>query len=367
MRKTASTTVGGPLSPAELQAIDAWWRAANYLSVGQIYLMGNPLLREPLRPEHVKPRLLGHWGTTPGLNFVYAHLNRAIAARDLDLIYVMGPGSRRARAGGGGLARGHLQRGLPGRLAGRRRHGPAVHPVLLPRRHPQPRRAGDARLDPRGRRARLRARRTPTARPSTTRTSSSPPSSGTARPRPGRWRPAGTRTSSSTRATDGAVLPILHLNGYKIANPTVLARIPREELMDLLRGYGHDAATSSRAPTPTTMHQAFAATLDRCLDEIAAIQRPGPRGRRHRAAAVADDRAAPRPRAGPARPRSTASGSRASWRSHQVPFAERPRGRRAPAGPRGVAAQLPARGALRRRRRPGGRRPRPAPGRRRGG
>ncbi len=82
----------GPLGPDELDRIHAWWRAANYLSVGQIYLMGNPLLREPLRPEHVKPRLLGHWGTTPGLNFVYAHLNRAIAARDLDCMYVMGPG-----------------------------------------------------------------------------------------------------------------------------------------------------------------------------------------------------------------------------------------------------------------------------------
>src|SRR5919106_1995774 len=82
----------GPLQPDELRRIDAWWRAANYLSVGQIYLMANQLLREPLRPEHIKPRLLGHWGTTPGLNFVYAHLNRAIAARDLDLMYVMCPG-----------------------------------------------------------------------------------------------------------------------------------------------------------------------------------------------------------------------------------------------------------------------------------
>src|SRR4051812_15202929 len=91
-RMVTSATAAGPLTVMDLQAIDTWWRAANYLSVGQIYLMGNPLLREPLRPEHVKPRLLGHWGTTPGLNFVYAHLNRAIAARDLDLMYVMGPG-----------------------------------------------------------------------------------------------------------------------------------------------------------------------------------------------------------------------------------------------------------------------------------
>src|SRR5437762_12458204 len=86
------TEPAGPLEPDELRLLDAWWRAANYLSVGQIYLMANPLLREALRPEHVKPRLLGHWGTTPGLNFVYAHLNRAIADRDLDMIYVIGPG-----------------------------------------------------------------------------------------------------------------------------------------------------------------------------------------------------------------------------------------------------------------------------------
>src|SRR6476659_2728847 len=95
MRKaeqTRSTITGRRLDKTALRRIDAWWRAANYLSVGQIYLMGNPLLREPLRPEHVKPRLLGHWGTTPGLNFVYAHLNRAIMARDLDMIYVTGPG-----------------------------------------------------------------------------------------------------------------------------------------------------------------------------------------------------------------------------------------------------------------------------------
>ena len=83
---------GGRLSPAGLETIDAYWRAANYVSVGQIYLLDNPLLREPLKPEHVKPRLLGHWGTTPGLNFVYAHMNRAIRNRDLDAIYVMGPG-----------------------------------------------------------------------------------------------------------------------------------------------------------------------------------------------------------------------------------------------------------------------------------
>ena len=154
---TLANAVPGPLGEEELARIDAYWRAANYLSVGQIYLLGNPLLREPLRVEHVKPRLLGHWGTTPGLNFIYAHMNRAIKARDLNAIYVAGPGH-----GGPGLVantylEGTYTRDLSADRA--RRGGPAaaVSPVLLPGRHPQPRRAGDAGLDPRGRRAGLRA------------------------------------------------------------------------------------------------------------------------------------------------------------------------------------------------------------------
>ena len=106
-----------PMTDAELDLIDAWWRAANYLTVGQIYLQANPLLREPLRPEHIKPRLLGHWGTSPGLSFLYAHLNRVIRRDDLDMIYVAGPGPRRPGAAGQRLPRGHLQRGLPRGLA----------------------------------------------------------------------------------------------------------------------------------------------------------------------------------------------------------------------------------------------------------
>ena len=125
--------------------------------MGQIYLLGNPLLAEPLRPEHVKPRLLGHWGTTPGLNLIYAHLNRVIKNQDLNVIYICGPGHGGPGDGGEHLPGGHLQRALPGRHPGRRRDGPAVQAVLLPRRHPLARGAGDAGLHPRGRRARLRA------------------------------------------------------------------------------------------------------------------------------------------------------------------------------------------------------------------
>ena len=153
----AAPTSGAP-APDDLRRLDAWWRAANYLAVGQIYLMDNPLLREPLASEHIKPRLLGHWGTTPGLTFLWAHLNRVIVRDDLDALYVTGPG----HGGPGVVATAYLEGTYSERYAhvtGRRRgHEGAVPAVLLPRRHPQPRRAGDPGLDPRGRRARLRAR-----------------------------------------------------------------------------------------------------------------------------------------------------------------------------------------------------------------
>ena len=144
------------LSDKERALMDAYWRAANYLSVGQIYLYDNPLLKKPLTKEHVKPRLLGHWGTTPGLNFIYVHLNRVIKKHDLDMIYITGPGH-----GGPGLVANAYLEGTysevyPNISAGRGGDEAALQAVLVPRRHPQPRGAGDARLDPRGRRARLR-------------------------------------------------------------------------------------------------------------------------------------------------------------------------------------------------------------------
>ena len=145
-----------PLGAEELKKLDAYWRAANYLSVGQIYLYDNPLLKEPLTKEHIKPRLLGHWGTTPGLNFIYAHLNRVIKKYDLDMIYIAGPGPRRAGFGGQHLPRGNLQRGLSKYFTGRRGDEESVQAVFVPRRHPQPCRPRDARLDPRGRGAGLR-------------------------------------------------------------------------------------------------------------------------------------------------------------------------------------------------------------------
>ena len=152
MSDTASS-----LPADELRKMDAWWRAANYLSVGQIYLFDNPLLNEPLTLEHIKPRLLGHWGTTPGLNFIYVHCNRLIHKYDLNMIYVTGPGPWRSGHGRQHLSRRHVQRALPEHHARCRRDEAPVHAVLLSRRHSQPRRAGNARLDPRGRRTRLLA------------------------------------------------------------------------------------------------------------------------------------------------------------------------------------------------------------------
>ena len=181
--------------PISCVCTDAYWRAANYLSVGQIYLYDNPLLKEPLQPAHIKPRLLGHWGTTPGQNFVYVHLNRVINDRDLDMIYISGPGH-----GGPALVANtylegtysefypHISQDEAGLQA-------AVQAVLVSRRHSQPRRARNARLDPRRGRAGLQPEPRLRRRVRQSATWSWPASSATARPRPARWPPAGTATS----------------------------------------------------------------------------------------------------------------------------------------------------------------------------
>ncbi|HKS88829.1 MAG TPA: phosphoketolase family protein [Stellaceae bacterium] len=264
-------TTANTLSEAELAAIDAYWRAANYLSVGQIYLLANPLLREKLTLQHIKPRLLGHWGTTPGLNFVYVHLNRVIKARGLDMIFVTGPGH-----------------GAPGILANTWLEGSysAVYPNV-PRNE-------------RGMALLFRQFSFPGGIPS--HTAAQTPGSiheggelgysllhayGAAFDNPGLIAACvigdGEAETGALAASwhsnkflnparDGAVLPILHLNGYKIANPTVLARIPRAELIALLEGYGYRPYFVA-GDDPAAMHQLMAATLDRVLDEIAALQR----------------------------------------------------------------------------------------------
>ena len=263
----------GALSRRDLDLIDAYWRAANYLSVGQIYLLDNPLLREPLREEHIKPRLLGHWGTTPGLNFIYAHLNRQIKARDLNAIYIAGPG----HGGPGLVANAYLE---------------GTYSEVYPR----------IGLDEEGMRRLFRQFSFPGGIPSHV-----------APETPGSIHEGGELGYSVAHAygaafdnpdlvvacvvgdgeaetgplaaswhsnkfldpvRDGAVLPILHLNGFKIANPTVLARIPKDELDKLFEGYGYRPITVEIADPDDhdAAHQAMAAALDDALDEIRTIQ-----------------------------------------------------------------------------------------------
>jgi xylulose-5-phosphate/fructose-6-phosphate phosphoketolase len=261
----------GPLSPEQLESIDAWWRAANYLAVGQIYLLDNPLLREPLRLEHIKPRLLGHWGTTPGLSFIYVHANRVIKERDLDAMYVIGPGH-----------------GAPGVLASVYLEGTytEVYPHIT--------------RDTAGMRKFFRQFSFPGGIPS--HVAAETPGSiheggelgyalshayGAALDNPdlvvfcvigdGEAETGPLATSWHANkfldpAQDGAVVPILHLNGYKIASPTVLARIPRDELGSLLEGYGY-APIFVEGDEPEPMHQRMAAALDEVMDEVARIQR----------------------------------------------------------------------------------------------
>jgi xylulose-5-phosphate/fructose-6-phosphate phosphoketolase len=313
-----STTEDQPLDTAEVGAVHAWWRAANYLSVGQIYLMGNPLLREPLRPEHIKPRLLGHWGTTPGLNFVYAHLNRVIAARDLDAMYVMGPG----HGGPGPVAASWLEgtysevypditRDEPGM---RRLFTQFSFPGGIPS-HVAPETPGSIHEGGELGYALVHAYGAAFDNPGLVVAAVVGDGEAETGPLAASWH----ANKFLDPARDGAVLPILHLNGYKIANPTVLARIPRAELMDLLRGYGHTPYLVE-GDDPATMHQQFAATLDRCLDEIAEHQR---RAR--------EDGSTERPR-WPMIVLVTPKGwtgpkevdglpVEGTWRAHQVPFA----------------------------------------------
>ncbi len=315
MRSPAETT----LTLDEAGRLDAYWRAANYLSVGQIYLLDNPLLREPLRPEHIKPRLLGHWGTTPGLNFIYAHMNRVIRNWDLDAIYVTGPGH-----GGPGLVANAYLEGTYSE----------VYPAITP--------------DGEGMRRLFRQFSFPGGIPS--HVAPETPGSiheggelgyalshayGAAFDNPdlvvccvigdgeAETGPLATSWHSNkflSPVRDGAVLPILHLNGYKIANPTVLARIPEHELRALLEGYGHEPRFVT-VDEPAAAHQLMGRVMDEVIEAIQRIQR-----------AAREEGATDRPRwpmivlrspkgwTGPA----VVDGLpvEGTWRAHQVPLGE---------------------------------------------
>ncbi|MCW3000879.1 MAG: phosphoketolase family protein [Conexibacter sp.] len=251
--------------------LDAYWRAANYLSVGQIYLLDNPLLREPLRVDHVKPRLLGHWGTTPGLNLLYAHLNRTIRARDLSAIFVTGPGH-----GGPGVVANtylegtytevypHIRRDEEGL---RRLFRQFSFPGGIPS-HVAPETPGSIHEGGELGYALVHANGAAFDNPNLLVCCVIGDGEAETGPLAASWH----SNKFLNPARDGAVLPVLHLNGYKIANPTILARIPHDELRALLEGYGY-APRFVEGDDPETVHQQLAATLDDALDEIAEIQR----------------------------------------------------------------------------------------------
>src|SRR6516225_9688779 len=259
-----------PLEAEELRLLDAYWRAANYLSVGQIYLLANPLLREPLRPEHVKPRLLGHFGTTPGLNLLYVHLNRAIRARDLDAIFITGPGH-----GGPGLVANAYLEGTYSELYSHVREDEAglaelfrqfSFPGGIPS-HVAPETPGSIHEGGELGYALAHAFGAAFDNPDLIVCAVVGDGEASAGPLATSWH----SNKFLNPERDGAVLPVLHLNGYKISGPTVLARIPDTELRALLQSNGYQAYFVE-GDAPDRVHQEFAATLDLCYERIRAIQ-----------------------------------------------------------------------------------------------
>ncbi len=328
-------------STRDMDLIHAYWRAANYLSVGQIYLLDNPLLREPLQAAQVKPRLLGHWGTTPGLNLLYAHMNRVIKERDLDALFVTGPGH-----GGPGLVANAYLEGTYSEVyssIGQDEDGMRAlfrqfsFPGGIPS-HVAPETPGSIHEGGELGYALVHAYGAAFDNPDLLVLCVVGDGEAETGPLAASWH----SNKFLSPVTDGAVLPVLHLNGYKIANPTVLARIPEDELADLMRGYGYNPYFVT-GDDPAAVHQELAATLDEVLDTIAVIQHD------------ARDAAAARPQDGGAAAGPQASGAAApgagarpawpvivlrtpkgwtgpqevdglpvegTWRAHQVPLAE---------------------------------------------
>jgi xylulose-5-phosphate/fructose-6-phosphate phosphoketolase len=265
------SATNGPLSPQLLSKMDAYWRAANYLSVGQIYLKDNALLERPLTTDDVKPRLLGHWGTTPGLNFLYVHWNRLIRERGLDMIYIIGPGH-----GGPGLVANtylegsyseiypHIEQNADGI---KRLFRQFSWPYGIPS-HVAPETPGSIHEGGELGYSLVHAYGAAFDNPNLIVACVVGDGEAETGPLATSWH----SNKFLNPATDGAVLPILHLNGYKIANPTVLARIPHGELEQLMRGYGYDPFTLE-GDDPAVLHQQAAGLFDTMLDRIAAIQK----------------------------------------------------------------------------------------------
>ena len=308
-----------PLSSEEMRLMDAWWRAANYLSVGQIYLLDNPLLKEPLELKHIKPRLLGHWGTAPGLNFLYVHLNRVIKAHSLNAIYVTGPGH-----GAPGILANTWLEGtyseiyphIPRNALGMQRlFKQFSFPGGIPS-HAAPETPGSIHEGGELGYALSHAYGAVFDNPDLIAACVVGDGEAETGPMAAAWH----SNKFLNPATDGAVLPVLHLNGYKIANPTVLARITPEELKSLFEGYGYKPYLVE-GDDPEVMHQLMAATLNKAVAEIRAIQTAArERGAKDRAFWPMIILKTPKGWTGP----KEVDGLKTEgfWRSHQVPLAE---------------------------------------------
>lgn len=319
MHKKKKSTTQGPLSPETLNRINAYWQAANYLSVGQIYLYDNPLLKNPLKPEHVKPRLLGHWGTTPGLNFIYVHLNRVIQQKDLNMIYIIGPG----HGGPAIVANAYLEgtysevyHDIPLNEDGiKRLFTEFSFPGGIPS-HVAPEIPGS--IHEGGELGYCLSHAFGAAFDNPDLIVACVVGDGEAE-----TGPLATSWHSNkflNPISDGAVLPILHLNGYKIANPCILARLSREELESLFIGYGY-RPVFVEGSEPHPMHQKMAAALDEVISEIQDIQ--------HKARSTNNVKRpqwpmiilrSPKGWTGP----KEVDGNKTedSWRSHQVPLSK---------------------------------------------
>ena len=307
------------LGDNELRQMNAYWRAANYLSVGQIYLLDNPLLKEPLEKKHIKPRLLGHWGTTPGLNFLYVHLNRAIKKHDLNAIYVCGPGH-----GGPGMVANTYLEGTysevypsitPDAEGMKRLFKQFSFPGGIPS-HAAPDTPGSINEGGELGYSLAHAYGAVFDNPDLLALCVIGDGEAESGPLAASWH----SNKFLDPATDGAVLPVLHLNGFKIANPTVLARIGDEELASLLIGYGY-TPYFLEGSDPETMHRQMAATLDTVVAEIKAIQKAAREdGRTERPHWPVIVLRSPKGWTGP----KTVDGKKTegSWRSHQVPIAD---------------------------------------------
>ena len=308
-----------PLSSEELRKMDAYWRAANYLSVGQIYLYDNPLLSEPLRPEHIKPRLLGHWGTTPGLNFIYVHFNRLIKKFDLNVIFVAGPGH-----GGPALVANTYLEGtysefythIPQDVAGMKRlFRQFSFPGGIPS-HVAPETPGS--IHEGGELGYSIAHAYGAAFDNPDLLVCCVVGDGEAET--GALATSWHSNKFLNPARDGAVLPILHLNGYKINNPTVLGRLSDGELTDLFSGYGY-RPYFVEGHEPEAMHQLMAGTLDAVLAEIQSIQKEArTKGFSRRSSWPMVILRSPKGWTGP----KVVDGQQmeGTYRAHQVPFAE---------------------------------------------